>query len=525
MPYFDLHCHPGLKTLFLPQDGQQFSAWHTIDAPNLFGDILSSQCSLEQLSRNGDIPLVCITLHAPEAGMIDQFVIRLAAATLFRAFMDPERLREMYSGIDGYQQVFSEELTNLLKGPADKDQVPAGKKVLFLKDWNDYDPGAQDTVHVVFNIEGGHNLYDIGDTLADPQKALYNLKAFIDKGFLTLYLTPTHLTPNAFVNHAYGNKILTKGPLLPQGLGITAAGKSLIDYAYANNILIDVKHMSLVSRLQFYHIHNRFYPNKPIVASHMGLTGMPVAEYLGWARRTTPIGPVVEVMSYKYQWQQAGVSFYPLSINLFSEDVIAILNSGGLIGLSMDVRILGAKDDNGTPQFDYLSTAEYNIIALEEDARTATINQLADDLWAGATPVPPRQQDIPATPDFTQAVAAEATEILPLEVAPTDTRPNFEAHAKQLAASLLKILDITRLYALPHPWNNVCIGSDFDGLVEAVDCCKNATEFSQLVPALIHELEAGAEATGLDLQIPAAQIVDQFCYTNAFNFLNKHFGG
>ena len=49
MPYFDLHLHPGLKTLFLPQDGNQISAWHTIDAPTfLVGDILSSQSSLER---------------------------------------------------------------------------------------------------------------------------------------------------------------------------------------------------------------------------------------------------------------------------------------------------------------------------------------------------------------------------------------------------------------------------------------------------------------------------------------------
>lgn len=525
MPFFDLHCHPGLKTLFLPQDGHQFSAWHTIGAPVLFGDILSSQCSLEQLTSNGDISLVCLTLHAPEAGMIDQFAIRLAAATLFRAFMDPDRLRQMYSGIDGYQHVFAEELANLLKGPETADQIPASKKIVFLTHWSQYRPNEKDTLHVVFNIEGGHNLYDIGDTLTDPAKALANLTTFLQKGFLTLYLTPTHLTPNAFINHAYGNKILTKGPLLPQGLGITAAGKALIGHAYANNVLIDIKHMSLVSRLQFYRIHKRFYPGKPIIASHIGLTGMPVSEYLDWARRTTRMGNVVELMSYKYQWREAGTSFYPLTINLFSEDIIAILNSGGLIGLSMDVRILGAKDDTGTPQFDYLSAAEYDILALSEGARKARIEQLADDLWAGAAPVPTRQQDLPSTPDFTHAVAAELAEILPAGITAPEARHNFEVHAKQLAANLLKILDITRLYALPHPWNNVCIGSDFDGLVEAVDCCKNATEFRALVPALIRELKAGAAATGLDLRLPAEQIAEQFCYTNAFNFMNKHFGG
>lgn len=181
---------PGLKTLFLPQDGHQFPARHTIGAPELFGDILSSQCSLEQLSRNSNIPLVCLTLRAPEAGMIVQFTIRLAAATLFRAFIDPARLTQMYSGIDGYQHVFAEELANLLKEPATADQIPASRKIVFLTSWSQYKPNEKDTLHVVFNIEGGHNLYNIGDTLTDPAKTLANLTTFLQKGFLMLYLTP-----------------------------------------------------------------------------------------------------------------------------------------------------------------------------------------------------------------------------------------------------------------------------------------------------------------------------------------------
>ena len=42
MPYFDLHCHPGLKTLFKPQDGSQFSAWQDLHPIKLFGDILEA---------------------------------------------------------------------------------------------------------------------------------------------------------------------------------------------------------------------------------------------------------------------------------------------------------------------------------------------------------------------------------------------------------------------------------------------------------------------------------------------------
>ncbi len=522
MQYFDLHCHPGLKTLFLPQNGSQFSAWDNISAAKLFGNILSSQSSLEQLSHNGDIPLVCVTLHPPEAGMIDQCIIRLGAAILFRQIMDPARLTAMYDGADGYSQVFGEDLANLLAPPRATDNIPPEHKVVFLTNWADYNPADPGTVHVVFNIEGGHSLYDDGNTLSDPQKALDNLKAFLQKGFLTMYITPTHLTPNQFINHAYGNKILTKGPLLPQGLGITDDGRQLIDYAYGQGLLIDAKHMSLVARKEFYLIRDKYYPDKPIIASHMGLTGMPASQYLDWCRTHNPIGNVVELMSYKYPGVIPGTSFYPLSINLFNEDVVAILNSGGLIGLSMDVRILGGKDTIDVRQYDYLSAAEYALLSGPDP--DGQVQAMADALWAGDAPAAALPQDVPDQPTFAQAIAEEMAEIMPVAGVPPDDRPNFDAHAQLLANHLIKIFQITQFYALPLPWGQVCIGSDFDGLVEAVDCCQNSTEFSLLAPALEQQLVAGAIAAGLDLQMDAAQIVEQFCYTNAFNFFNRHFG-
>lgn len=412
MSYFDLHCHPGLKTLFLPQDGSQFSAWHTIGAPNLFGDILSSQSSLQQLSVNREVPLVCITLHPPESGMLDQFVIIAGAATIFREYMDPARLKDMYTGNDGYQKVFAEELLNMTAGPRPDDNIPADIQVKFLKSWADFDPSAKGTVHAVFNIEGGHALYPQGvqgNQFPDPQQALDNLQAFLDKGYLTLYLTPTHLTPNAFITHAYGNKILTKGPLLPRGMGITSDGKALIDFVYSKGMLIDVKHMSLVSRLQFYHIHDKYYPDKPIIASHAGLTGRyafgETGELLlGWSSTQQPNGDIVQVNGSNPKGLIAGTSFYPLSINLFDQDVIAILKSGGLIGLSMDIRILGGKDIDGAVVSDYLSTAEFNILKLPESESMAKINALADALWTGTTVSIPPPAVVADQPEFTLAI-------------------------------------------------------------------------------------------------------------------------
>jgi microsomal dipeptidase-like Zn-dependent dipeptidase len=522
MPYFDLHCHPGLKTLFLPQNGSQLSAWHTIGAPDIFGDILSSQSSLEQLTRKGEVPLLCLTLHPPESGMIDQFVIIAGAILLFRQFIDPARLQQMYSGTDGYRQVFAEELANLMAGPRAADAIPAGHTVKFLKSWKDFDPADPDTLHVVFNIEGGHALYDQGDQLSSPQAALDNLTAFLDKGFLTLYITPTHLTPNAFITHAYGNKILTKGPLLPKDAGITVAGKALIDLAYNRGLLIDIKHMSPVSRQQFFLLHKQYYPDKPILASHAGFTGMSLDTHLQWVRSVQPMGKNVQLMSYKYPSVAGnGLSFYPLTINLFMEDILAILASDGLIGISMDVRILGGKETVFDPQMDYLSAAEYAI--LDAPDRDQQIANLTAALANGNPPSVPTAAAVPDPLSFAAAIAAEAAEFT-VPGAPADQLgPDAAGHALLIANHLVYLVKLTYDAGLPLPWGNICIGSDFDGLIEAVDCCKNATQYSDMAGLLVQALRDLSSLSAIPLGMDAAQIVDQFCYTNALNFLNRHF--
>ena len=79
MPFFDFHCHPGLKPTFSDQ-ATAVSPWIFIEAklavfPNvkisinpLFNEVLNSQSCLSQLYK-GNVKLFGIALHAPEANM------------------------------------------------------------------------------------------------------------------------------------------------------------------------------------------------------------------------------------------------------------------------------------------------------------------------------------------------------------------------------------------------------------------------------------------------------------------------
>ncbi|RZK20880.1 MAG: hypothetical protein EOO86_02905 [Pedobacter sp.] len=526
MAFFDLHSHPGLKTLFLPQDGNQISAWQNLSPKDgILGNILESQASLKLILEKGNINLICLTLHPPEIGMIDQVLLKIAARLLFPKLINNDRLREMYTLTTSYRETLEQEFRNITASARAEDEIDSTKKIKLLKSIKDYDPTDFTTLHIVFNVEGGHSFYDLNNSVKDIEKVIENFSAFVSKGYKILYLTPTHLTPNEFITHAYGNKILTKSPLLPKGIGITPYGKRLIASAYQNNVLVDIKHMSLISRRIFYQLRKKGYiPKKPIIASHIGLVGN------SWNFFDQDvINPIKKSYGYKAHWlKNAGIFddtyFYPLSINLYNEDISEILESNGLIGLSLDVRILGGKDNPGGIQKEFYSREEFELLCAENT--DDKIDELCDDLQNGKidngnskidfnNPEPEDLEDLKEGEE-------ELNEIISQKTIDGPFRKNYNYHLRLVVNHLIRIYQITEWEGMPLPWDNICIGSDFDGLVEAVDCCRNVTEFDSFSIALTKALDIGSKQKKINLGLSADKIVRKLMYENAVEFMQKN---
>ncbi|RZK25633.1 MAG: hypothetical protein EOO43_05005 [Flavobacterium sp.] len=525
MPYFDLHCHPGLKTLFQLQDGNQRSAWDDITpADGILGNILESQASLNMLTKNRNIPLICITLHPPEIGMIDQILIKVASKLGYPKLLNAERLDDLISQECSYQMTFEQEQKNLFAVPKDENGNPIPKKIKFLKVNEPFDSTIPDTLQVIFNIEGGHTFYDQKNRIKDISEVLRNLDTFLSKNFTTLYLTPTHLTPNEFITHAYGNKILSKGRLLPKGIGITPFGKKLIDHAYDRGIMIDVKHMSLVSRRMFYQYRKRNNLKTSIIASHVGFNGnywkffnkdiqIQKKKSYGYKATIVPLPGVIE-----------GTSFYPLTINLYNDDIREILASGGLIGISLDVRILGGKIQEHIDEKEFFSTEEFEllmgtnphqkIIELTEELVEGTIDN-------GDTKINAINEEGEEKEEIMEA--RKELEEITLQTSTHPKSQNYTKHLRLVLNHILHIYKFTKDEGLPSPWEHLCIGSDFDGLVEAVDCCRNATEFAPFAEALKTELQKIVnQGFEYELGLSPVDIIDKIMYSNAIQFINKY---
>ncbi|MEJ5962049.1 membrane dipeptidase [Pedobacter immunditicola] len=525
MAFFDLHCHPGLKTLFLPQDGNQLSVWRDISPPDhVIGDILESQCSFKQIIQEGEVNLVCLTLYPPEIGILDQFLLKIGSI-VFQGLIDRNRLEEMATLTVSYQEVFFQEFANITAGPGIEDQIDPAKKIKFLQRWADYDAKDADTLHVVFNFEGGHAFYDLKNKIKNIENVIRNFNAFIDKGYKVLYLTPAHLTPNEFMTHAYGNKLLSKGPLLPKGIGITAYGKRLMVNALKKNVLIDVKHMSLVSRRIFYKYRKQNFPDLPIIASHIGLAG---ESWTVFTSNRGIINPRKKSYGYKVAWlknrgELEGTYFFPLSINFYNEDIREILESNGLIGISMDVRILGGKGNPSDLHKDFYSHEEYEL--LTSARANEKIEELFEHFDAGdidngnlmLKTINPEPQEI----DDLRAVDEELTEIFSTYKKEVNAI-EYKHHIRLVVNQLIRIWQITDWEGMSHPWDNICIGSDFDGLIETLQCCRNSTAFASFAQALKVEL-ASVLLAYPKIEHSAAEIIDKFMFKNGSAFLEKWF--
>jgi microsomal dipeptidase-like Zn-dependent dipeptidase len=91
---------------------------------------------------------------------------------------------------------------------------------------------------------------------------------------------------------------------------------------------------------------------------------------------------------------------------------------------------------------------------------------------------------------------------------------------KHLCNNILHIVNV----AGEDGWKHISIGSDFDGLINAVDSCKNAAQYNNLANKLV-ELLPGMAATipGFPNITNINQKVSDIMSGNAFSFLQRYF--
>lgn len=260
MKISDLHSHPTLKPYLRDTPGRDY--WQKVDIKidKFMNNLLDSQSALDQMWQVSKGALSIIALHPFEKEFGKQTILQKLAK--YNANANKALLKDVVNGAMPYHQLLDLELQLF-----NANRNNGAKKASFVnKDNAIIDPNA---LNLVLSVEGGHAFCSQKDIMNEAGKAktkalnkgIERFKAFRDQHH-PIFLTVTHIAYNYYCNQAWALPNLMWGfpfrrkDFFPRSYGISSRGIALIKEALWGNaekpVLIDIKHMSLVARMQFY---------------------------------------------------------------------------------------------------------------------------------------------------------------------------------------------------------------------------------------------------------------------------------
>lgn len=362
MRYFDFHCHILLKQLFAehPNVDTRMSAADVAVIPKACTDlpnILQAQIHQSQLAFFNDEVIVGVALYGLESALAAQ-VIPL------RKYLRPGAQDKMWmplfeaiaaAGAEPPYRLF--DLFTKERTLSHYLQATTSFHVLTRESLNA--PLPKNKVNLFFVIEGCHSLVNSSlDALPGnptrkfpPEEILQNLDNVL-KQVTVLSVNLTHMQQSNLCNHAFGMQLAGNEPFYPRGNGLTDEGRQVVQGLFDRGVNIDVKHMSYKTRLDLYgEIDRQNYRNvQHLHCTHAGFTGIPFRDWTGYIHHALDRGDVfylelAKTMQVRNHPQLPGAPAFNLStINLFDEEIVWIVQHGGMIGLSMDRRIIGYVD-------------------------------------------------------------------------------------------------------------------------------------------------------------------------------------
>lgn len=403
-----------------------------------------------------------------------------------------------------------------------------------------------DKRYLAFAMEGGHNLSDV-PILGGSGMSLtpdLNLKAIQDgkdvfEGIDFMSMNLCHLSfireqplggfcqgLNKQAQIAFSSEDFAP----KKGLGLTASGKAVIRQALTHAtrpIVIDVKHMSVYTRFHYYRFREALIDENPdvarlpIISSHTGFTFRSLAQYLQDKTFTTAttvdggqtlftVASANVAIGKTNDKINSGLFGNPWTINLFDEEIVQLMQSGGMIGISLDQRILGAEKMLDSSRDDFFDA---ECIAEEEWTRLFQQGQL-----------PGREGLL----DFLRNVAPSRA----------------ERHVMLLCTHLVYAVRVG-LEQLPwdagtSPWDHLCIGSDFDGLINPINRLDNIQKLHEVEADLLRYLpiadkylqtgdSSGSQPRSLQYDANGAvdknflqEVVQKFLWGNGLDFMIRY---
>jgi len=359
--FIDLHIHPGMKPFGRsfdrkpgennPNKNGKDSLWY-YDPPTLSDKAINIATSLTKFRQSdftslarGGAEIVFVSLCGLEKGfvmtkmgtklpgdIVANFVTGLGKKRIDHVqkmtdyFADLELEYNFYKQLDGYEVKIDREWYRY-------------KIVSSFREIEETPETEINTIFVILTIEGMH-VFNAGLGMtgksANPDEVLANIDKVKKWDKRLFFAGLTHHFNNELVGHAQSlSGIVMKFCDQSAGMneGFTELGwkalRKLLDNSNGKRILIDLKHMSVQSRNEYFHFLETEHPGEliPLLVSHGAVTGL----------RSHSEKVEDDLMNYgKYQSND---------INFYDDEILKIADSGGLFGIQFDERRLGSESE------------------------------------------------------------------------------------------------------------------------------------------------------------------------------------
>lgn len=361
--FVDIHTHPTLRAYNTPVHNGKRNLWEpthndTFATPISRWARLKTQEMAKSSQANllayaaGNVRVIFDSLYPVEKGFLN--FRKLPTAMVGRAKGD--QVLRTVTGIDGPQlkslrdsnDYFQELLGQYAFLSKGQGKSPDGKySYRLVGSWDDLERVSQEDpncIAVVVTVEGAH-AFNCG--LPADSRHVTRVKELVENiGTVKAWKAPpffinlAHHFYNELCGHTRSFKpVMHKAFNQKKGLnkGITEFGWPVIHEMLAKDngrrILLDIKHMSVRSRREYYRFvesYNRLNPKDkiPIICSHAG-----VNEFSSMAASIKKKDKAIKMKkAYFHNW----------AINLSNEEIQIIHATGGLIGIMLDKGLLGS---------------------------------------------------------------------------------------------------------------------------------------------------------------------------------------
>jgi len=364
MYYVDMHCHPAFKPyswVLLNGKGSRHcrnvesSLWYN-DPPKKRDRKLNRNWGLTRFRQSdfrtltkGDVKIISACLSPIEIGLfMPRWPAKIFGFILIKTITEAsfkfirlvrKKNRDYFKELEAEYEYYRCEEREQQKGT-----FPTLFKL--TNNYEEIEPDLKgpnkDTIYVFFSIEGCHvfNNGGLKNILEDKEAVKKNIQKVKKWKHPPLYVSIAHHLNNDLCGHAKSlPSILGWAVNQKKGMeeGFTDMGKEVL-YELLNKdngrIFIDIKHMNVKSRIEYYKILDTISDGKciPVLVTHGAVNGRESIE--GKDKEKNNSGAIEMYQS------EGQLGFYDGDINIFDNEIIIMEKTGGFLGIQLDERRL-----------------------------------------------------------------------------------------------------------------------------------------------------------------------------------------